>query len=85
MLLILLLLFLFKVTLNERHQVQASSNVLANLNEQHQVQASSVFVLIGNVCSAGTSILLDARNAINAVASGLQTALLSNEFHIASQ
>ena len=61
--------------------------MLANL-EQHQVQASRVFVLIGNVCSAGTSTLLDARNAIDAVGSGLRTALLSDELrrtHIANQ
>ena len=63
MFLILLLLFLFKVTLNERHQVQASR----------------VFVLIGNVCPASTSTLLDARNAIDAVLPGLQTALLTNQ------
>ena len=57
MFLIFLLLFLFKVILNERHQVQGSR----------------VFVLIGNVCPASTSTLLDARSATYEVPSGLHT------------
>ena len=47
-----------------------------------QVQATRIFLLIGNVCSALTSTLLDVRSAIDAVPSGLQTALLSDEFRI---
>ena len=48
-----------------------------------QVQATRIFLLIGNVRSASTSTLLDARNAIDAVYPGgfllLKTAVLSDE------
>ena len=64
MLLILLLLILFKVTLNERHQVPASSNLPS------QVQTTEDILLIGCVRAASTSTLLDARSAIGAVSPG---------------
>ena len=56
----LLLLFLFKVTLNGRHQVQAST-----LAGDHPPN------LIGNVRSACTPTLLAARYAIDALPPGM--------------
>ena len=50
-----------------------------------RVQTTGNILLTGNVFPASTSILLDVRNAIDAVPSGLQTALLSDEFRIAFQ
>ena len=69
MLLILLLLILFKVTLTERHQVPASSNLPS------QVQTTEDILLIGSVSSVkgssvAASILLDALNVIDAVSPG---------------
>ena len=64
MLLILLLLILFKVTLTERHQVPASSNLPS------QVQTTKDILLIGSVSIVATSTLLDALNAIDAVSPG---------------
>mmetsp|Transcript_145742 Transcript_145742/g.254413 ORF Transcript_145742/g.254413 Transcript_145742/m.254413 type:complete len:84 (-) Transcript_145742:599-850(-) len=63
MLLILILLILFKVTI-ERHQFQASSNLPS------QVQTTEDILLIGSASNVATSTLLDALNAIDAVSPG---------------
>mmetsp|Transcript_145740 Transcript_145740/g.254407 ORF Transcript_145740/g.254407 Transcript_145740/m.254407 type:complete len:85 (-) Transcript_145740:412-666(-) len=64
MLLILLLLILFKVTLTERHQVPASSNLPS------QVQTTEDILLIGSASNVATSTLLDALNAIDGMSPG---------------